>query len=94
MMPARIESLAERRTDLALFERIERRRQRAGAEHERQILRLLLREAAGNPRFSLRDPRLDDRRRPHGVVEDDRELLVDVRFGHARELGHALVVQA
>ena len=36
---------AERRTDLALLEVVERRRQRAGPEHERQILHFLLREA-------------------------------------------------
>ena len=37
---------AERRPDLALLEIVERRGQGARPQHEREILRLLLREAA------------------------------------------------
>ena len=65
---------AERRPDLALLEVVERRRQRAGPQDEREILRFLLREAAGDARLGLRDPRLDHRRGPHLAVEHDREL--------------------
>ena len=63
---------AERRPDRPLFEEVHRRRQRAGAKDQRQVLRLLLREAAGDLPL-VGDARLNRRRREHAVVENDRE---------------------
>ena len=56
--------------------------ERAGAELEREIGRLLLGEAAGNAALA-RDPPVDARVRLNPVIEDDGERAADVR---ARDL--------
>ena len=57
MTPARIESAPSVGADFALFEIGQRRRQRAGAQHERQVGGFLLREAAGDARVGAGDRR-------------------------------------
>ncbi len=83
---------AERRTDGALFEIGQVRRQRARAQLQRQVLRFLVREVAGDAAFIV-DARLDDRRRLHAVVEHDAELAADVGLREVAELARALLVQ-
>ena len=63
-----------------------RAEQRARPQDERQVLRLLLREAAVNPAFGG-DPAVDARRRLDAIVEHDREIAPDVV---ARDLAEAL----
>ena len=84
--------LAERRADRALFEIGHRRGQRAGAQHERQIGGLLLREAALDDAVAV-DAAVDARRRVDAVVEHDRQLPVDVGAGERAELRRAFVGQ-
>ena len=61
-------------------------RQRAGAQQDRQIVRLLDREVAGDLPVAAEDRRLDDGRRDHVPVEDDGERTADVLLGHLAEL--------
>ena len=64
---------AKRRTDHALLEVGHRGRQRARAQLQREVRRLLLVEAAGDSPFGA-DPRLNPRVRLHPVVEHDGEV--------------------
>src|SRR5690606_31768806 len=76
----------EIRPDGAFLEDIERRRQRPGAQEEREVRSGLNRESAGDDAAAAQDRLADDRRADHLVVEDDRERLSDVL---ARDLGEA-----
>ena len=82
----------ERRPDGALLENVHRRRQRAGAKNEREVLRLLLGKAPCNPPF-VRNARLDGRRRKHAVVENDREAAADVLLREQAEPPRAVLVK-
>ena len=75
---------AERRADGLLLQIRQRRRQRARSQDEREVLRFLLRKAAGNLAVA-RNPPVDARRRLHRLVEHDREEAPDVLARHARE---------
>ena len=57
-------------------------RQRAGPEHDGQILGLLLGAAAGDDAPALGDLALDRRRRVDGLVEDDGHALADIGAGN------------
>src|SRR4051812_22570439 len=61
----------------------------AAAQQDRQIVRLLDREAARNLPGAADDRLADDRRRDHLAVEHDRERAADVLLGGARELAGA-----
>ena len=93
-MPFSIEVLAEAGADGALLDDGQRRRQRAGAQQDREIVRLLHREAAGNLAGAAEDRLADHRRRDHLVVEHDGERLADVLLRHLGEAARAVVVEA
>src|SRR5436189_289090 len=76
---------SERRTDRTLFELRERRRKRSAAQHEREVVGLLRREAAFDDALAG-DLTLDDRIRDDFVVEDDRHVAADVVFRQRGEL--------
>ena len=69
---------AEIGADRALLEDRDRRRQRAGAQQQRQIARRLHREAARDDAAAAEDRLADHRRADHLVVEHDRERLADI----------------
>ena len=71
----------------------QRRRQRAGAQQDREIVRLLDREAAGNLARAAEDRLADHRRGDHLVVEHDRERAPDVLLRHLREPARAVDVE-
>ena len=83
---------AERRTDRALFEIRERRRQRARAQHQREVGGFLVGEAALDDAFVV-DAAVDVRRRVDAVVEHDRQLAVDVGRGEVAEPRRAVAVE-
>ena len=85
--------LAEAGTDGALLDDGERRRQRAGAQQDREIIGLLHREIAGDLPLPAGDRLLDDRRRDHLVVEHDRKRLLDMLGGRLREFARARRVE-
>src|SRR5690606_30948950 len=82
------------RTNLALLDDLERRRQRTGPERERQVLRLLERPSAQlNPSLPF-DPALNHRRPAlHLVVEDDGHVIADVPAGFLAEPPPALTIE-
>ena len=81
--------LAESRTDGALLDHGQRRRQRAGAQQDRQIVGRLHGEAAGNLAGAAGDRLADHGRGNHLVVEHDREGLSDILGGRLGEFARA-----
>ena len=81
--------LAEPRPDGALLDDRQRRRQRAGAQQDRQIVGLLHGEIAGNLARAGGDRLADHRRRDHLVIQHDRERLPDMFGGRLREFARA-----
>ncbi len=69
--------------------RDELHRQRAVAQHEREVVRLLAREVSADRDVLAGDAGVDRRRRLHHAVELDRDLLAHVRGG---DLGDEVVV--
>ena len=92
-MPLVIEVLPEAGADHALLDRGQLRRQRAGAQQHREIVRLLDREVAGNLPRAAEDRLADHRRRDHLVVEHDRERAPDIFLRHLREAARAVDVE-
>ena len=86
--------LAEARTHGALLDDGQFRRQRAGAQQNGEIIRLLDGEIAGNLAGAAGDRAEDARRRNHLVVEHDGEGLADILAGHLAELLAAANVEA
>ena len=78
--------LAEARADGALLDDGERRRQRAGAQQDREVVGALDGEAAGDLAGAAEDRLADHRRRDHLVVEHDGERLADILLRHLGEL--------
>ncbi len=76
---------AEFGADRALFEDLDRRRQRAGAQQQRKIARRLDGKAAGNDAAAAEDRFADNRRADHLVVEHDREGFPHVLARHVAE---------
>ena len=89
MMPARIESRAEARTDRALLDDGELGRQRAGAEQDREVVGGLDGEVAADLTGAAEDRLADHRRRDHLVVEHDGERPADVLLGDVAEFARA-----
>ena len=85
--------LAEAGADHALLDRRELGRQRAGAQQDREVVRGLHGEVAGNLPAPAEDRLADDGRRDHLVVEDDRERPADVLLGDLAELARARRVE-
>ena len=85
IMPWRIESAPSDGPDRALLEDRDRRRQRARAQHDGEVARLLDRELPGDDGAAARDPLVDARRRVDVAVEDDGELPADVLLGDLAE---------
>ena len=83
---------AQRRTDGALFQILDARRQRARAQNHGQIFGLLLGEAAVDAALIV-NLFLDDGNFLHLVVEHDRELVADVRAGEGCETPSAFAGQ-
>ena len=75
----------ERRADRPLFENRDGRRQRAGAQDDRQIARLVHGELPGDHGAPARDSLVDPRGRVEVAVEDDGEMAPDVLLGHLTE---------
>ena len=88
-LDARLDRVAaERRADGALLEVGDAGRQGARAQHGREVLGLLLAEAALDRCRSSAMRRVDHRRRDHPAVEDDGEAGADVVAGElAEDLG-------
>ncbi len=84
--PAWIGIGAEIGTDGALFENGQRRRQRARAQQQRQVVGRLHGEAALDDAGAAEDRLADHRRADHLVVEHDGEGLADIL---ARRVGEA-----
>ena len=89
---------AHGRADLGLEGLVQRRRQRARAQHADQILRLLLQleriaEAAQRDAAARADAALDHRRAVDLVVEQHRHLAADVVAGHLLGDRRALAVE-
>ncbi len=76
-------------TDGALLDDGERRRQRTGAQHQRQILGALRREGAGDLTRAAGDRLADIGCRQHLVVEHDGEGLADILRRHVGEAARA-----
>ena len=76
---------AEVGADGALLDDGERRRQRAGAQQQGQLVGLLRGEVAGDDAAAAEDRLADDRRADHLVVEHDGERLADVLAGGGAE---------
>ncbi len=70
---------AEGRADRPLLEVLDAGRQGAGLEHDDQVVGLLRREPAADDAAGPVDPGFDDRGRLDLFVEDDGDLLADVR---------------
>ncbi len=81
--------LAEAGTDGAFLDHRERRRQRAGAQQDGEVVSLLHGEIAGNLARTAGDRFADDRRGDHFVVEHDGKRQADVLGGGAAELAGA-----
>ena len=86
--------LAEARSDRALLNHGQRRRQCAGAQKDGQIVGLLDIEIAGNLPGTAEDRFADDRRRDHLVIEHDGEGFADILLGRLRELARAARIEA
>ena len=85
---------AQARAHLPLLDHLERDRQRAGPERQRQVLRLLEALAAQRDLSVPPDATLDHRRPPlDPTVEDDRHVVADVAPGLLAELAAAGAVQ-
>ena len=93
-MPFSIEVLAEAGADRALLDDGQRRRQRAGAQQDREVVGLLDREVAGDLAGAAEDRLADHRRRDHLVVEHDGERPADVLLRHLGEPARAVGVEA
>ena len=78
VMPLSDRVAPQRRPDGAFFDDLHRRRQRAGAQNDRQIARFLDVEAAGDRGPAAADAFLDHRRRVDIVVEHDRHAALHV----------------
>ncbi len=85
----------EARADLEPLHDLERHRQRAGLERQRQVLRLDDGLAAAHGDLSVPvDPALDDRRRAlDPAVQHDGHVVADVRLGGRAELAAAGAVE-
>ena len=81
--------LAEARTDRALLDHRQRRRQRAGAQQDRQIVGGLHGEIAGDLALPAGDRLADHGRGDHLVVEHDGKGLPDILGGGLREFARA-----
>ena len=93
-MPFRIESLPEARADLPLLDDLERDRQGAGLEREREVLRLLQALVAERDLAVPPDPALDHRRPAlHPPVEQDGHVVADVAAGLVAEFPPAGAVE-
>ena len=93
-MPVPDRVAAEAGADLPLLDDLERDRQRAGLERERQVLRLLQALAAQRDLPVPADPALDDRRAAlHPAVEQDGHVVADVPAGLLAELAAAGAVE-
>ena len=79
--------LAEVGADGALLDDVELHRQLARREADREVVRALDGEAAGDLRLAAEDRLVDVRRRQDLVVEDDRERLVDILLGRRGRSG-------
>ena len=86
--------LAEARADGALLDHGQRRRQRAGAQQDREIVGRLHGETAGDLPGAAGDRFADDRRRNHLVVEHDGERLADILLGGLGEFARARGIEA
>jgi hypothetical protein len=86
--------LAEAGSDSALLDHRERRRQRAGAQQDGEIVRRLHAEITGNLAGTAGNGFADDRRRKHFVVEHDRKRLADILGGHLGKLAGADGIEA
>ena len=86
--------LAEAGADGALLDDGQRRRQRAGAEQDRQVVGLLDREIAADLAGAAGDRLADHRRRDHLVVEHDGERPADVLQRRRAEAAGAGIVEA
>ena len=76
---------AEGGPDRALFEDLNRRRERARPQHDGEIARLLDGELPGDHRAPAGDPLVDARRGVDIAVEDDGEVRADVLLGDVAE---------
>ena len=85
---------AEAGADRALLDDGERRRQRAGAQQDGEVVGALHGEIAGNLPGTAEDRLADHRRRDHLVVEHDGEGLADILLRHLGELARARGVEA
>ena len=85
--------LAEARADGAFLDDGQRRRQRAGAQQNGEVVRALDGEVAGNLARAAEDRLADHRGRDHLVVEHDGERLADVFLRHGGEAARAVVVE-
>ena len=93
-MPVADRVAAEAGADLPLLDDLERDRQRAGLERERQVLRLLQALVAERDLPVAADPALNDRRAAlHPAVEQDRHVVADVLAGLVAELAPAGAVE-
>ena len=86
--------LAEARPDGALLQIDQRGRQRAGAQQQRQVLRLRHGERAGDDAAAAQDRLADHRRADHLIVEHHRQRPADMIAGGAPELARAHRVEA
>ncbi len=84
-----IEILAEAGADGAFLDDGERRRQRAGAQQDGEIVGALDGEIAGDLPRAAENGLANDRRGDHLVVEHDGERLADVRSRRLGELARA-----
>ena len=84
---------AQRRPHRHFLQILDSRRQRARAQGQRQVLRLLLGEAAGDATLIV-NLLLNGRDRFHLVVEHHGQLVADVRAGERCEAPSALAGQA
>ena len=77
---------AEVRADRTLLDDLERRRQSARAQQDREFVGRLGREAARDDAAAAKDRLADPRRADHLAIEHDRQQLTDMLAGHGAEL--------
>ncbi len=92
--PERIEIGAEARSDRALLHHLQRHGQRARAQQDGEIVRLLHGEVAADLARAAEDRLADHRRRDHVVVEDDGEGPADIGLRRLGEAARAVGVEA
>ena len=86
--------LSKARTDRADFGDLERRRQRAGTQNEREIRCSLEVASAHRDLAAASDRALDHRRTSHhAIIEDDRHVILDVLRRLVAEAATAFVVE-